>query len=42
MADVFQIGAIVLLLATVILLLMLLRRLSQTGGETLARSLEAF
>jgi DNA recombination protein RmuC len=42
MADVFQIGSIVLLFVTVILLLMLLRRLSQTGGETLARGLDAF
>lgn len=42
MTDIFQIGSIVLLLASLVLLGMLVRRVSQSGGEALARSLEAF
>ena len=42
MIQIFQAGAIVLLLVHLVLLLLLLRRVSQSGGEALARSLEAF
>jgi DNA recombination protein RmuC len=42
MSDLLPIASFLLLFATVILLVMLLRRLSQAGGEALARSLEAF
>ena len=42
MDQVFQIGSIVLLVINLTFLLWLLRKVSQSSGETLARSLEAF